>query len=158
MQNKTNTGKKGKNVPVTGRGGPIGLWDVEALTFSRQSANRWRWGCQPYAPTTLYSLGRFLVHISVRGWVDPSAIMRLEVLRKLKISNDLIGNLNRCLPACSIAPPKTQHNTNLIRVRYIEDLLYIISHVRQLIHCPLLNFLFSGLFSTFCMCCVFYVF
>jgi hypothetical protein len=23
---------------------PIGLWDVEALTFSRQSAHRWRWG------------------------------------------------------------------------------------------------------------------
>jgi hypothetical protein len=23
---------------------PIGLWDVEAPTFSRQSAHRWRWG------------------------------------------------------------------------------------------------------------------
>jgi hypothetical protein len=23
---------------------PIGLWDVEAVTFSRQSAHRWRWG------------------------------------------------------------------------------------------------------------------
>jgi hypothetical protein len=27
---------------------PIGLWDVEAPTFSRQSAHRWRRGCQPY--------------------------------------------------------------------------------------------------------------
>jgi hypothetical protein len=34
---------------------PIGLWDVEAPTFSRQSAHRWRWGCQPHAPATLYS-------------------------------------------------------------------------------------------------------
>jgi hypothetical protein len=33
---------------------PIGLWDVEAPTFSRQSAHRWQWGCQPYAPAALY--------------------------------------------------------------------------------------------------------
>jgi hypothetical protein len=24
---------------------PIGLWDVEVCTSSRQSAHRWRWGC-----------------------------------------------------------------------------------------------------------------
>jgi hypothetical protein len=29
---------------------PIGLWDIETPTFSRQSAHLWRWGCQPYAP------------------------------------------------------------------------------------------------------------
>jgi hypothetical protein len=34
---------------------PIGLWDIEALTYSRQSPHRWRWGCQHYAPATLYS-------------------------------------------------------------------------------------------------------
>jgi hypothetical protein len=34
---------------------PIGLCDVEAPTFSRQSANRWQWGCQPYKPTSLYT-------------------------------------------------------------------------------------------------------
>jgi hypothetical protein len=33
---------------------PIGLWDVEAPTFSRQSAHWWRWGCQPYALAALY--------------------------------------------------------------------------------------------------------
>jgi hypothetical protein len=33
---------------------PIGLWDVETPTFSRQSAHRWRWGCQPYSPGALY--------------------------------------------------------------------------------------------------------
>jgi hypothetical protein len=33
---------------------PVGLWDVEASTFSRQSAHRWRWGCQLYVPVALY--------------------------------------------------------------------------------------------------------
>jgi hypothetical protein len=28
--------------------------DVEAPTFSRQSAYRWRWRYQPYAPAVLY--------------------------------------------------------------------------------------------------------
>jgi hypothetical protein len=32
---------------------PIGLWGI-APTFSRQSAHRWRRGCQPYSPTALY--------------------------------------------------------------------------------------------------------
>jgi hypothetical protein len=26
---------------------PVGLWDVEAPTFYRQSDHRWWWGCQP---------------------------------------------------------------------------------------------------------------
>jgi hypothetical protein len=33
---------------------PTGLWDMEAPTFSRQSAHRWRWVCQPNTPTALY--------------------------------------------------------------------------------------------------------
>jgi hypothetical protein len=43
----------------------------------------------------------------LRGWVDPSAIVRLEGLGKLKKSNDLIGNRTRDLPACSILPQTT---------------------------------------------------
>jgi hypothetical protein len=50
---------------------PIGLWDVEALTFSKKSAHRWRWGCHPYAPAAFYPPGRFLILISVKGRVDP---------------------------------------------------------------------------------------
>jgi hypothetical protein len=51
--------------------------------------------------------GRFLVLISVRGIVDPKAIVRLEELSKLKKSNDLIGNQSHDLPACSIVPQAT---------------------------------------------------
>jgi hypothetical protein len=42
---------EGKADPVTGREG-YWLWDVEAPTFSLQSAHRWRWGCQPHACMT----------------------------------------------------------------------------------------------------------
>jgi hypothetical protein len=40
------------------------------IPICRQSAHRWRWGCQPYAPAALYPPGRFLVPIAVRGCVD----------------------------------------------------------------------------------------
>jgi hypothetical protein len=61
----------------------------------------------PYAPAAFYPPGRFLVFISVRGWVDPSAIMQLEGLGQLKKSNDLIGIPTRSLPACSIVSQPT---------------------------------------------------
>jgi hypothetical protein len=60
----------------------VGLWKVEAPTFSRQSAHRWRWSCQPYSPAALY-LQEDSWYL---GWVDPRAIVRLEGLGKLKNS------------------------------------------------------------------------
>jgi hypothetical protein len=51
--------------------------------------------------------GRFLVLVSVRGSVDPRAIVRLEGLGIFKKSNNLIGIRTRDLPACSIVPQPT---------------------------------------------------
>jgi hypothetical protein len=53
------------------------MWEVEAPTIYRQSAHRWRWNCQPYVPAAIYLPGKFLVHISVRGWIDPRVIVWL---------------------------------------------------------------------------------
>jgi hypothetical protein len=89
---------------------PIQLWDVEDPTFSRQSAHRWRWGCQPYPPAAFYLPRIFLELTPVRGWVIPRAIVRLGGLGKLKKkkSNNFIRYLTRDFPACSTAPQLTR--------------------------------------------------
>jgi hypothetical protein len=80
--------------------------------FSRQSAHRWRWDCQPSEPAALYPPARFLVLISVRGRVDTRAIVWLEGLSQLKMQwphqesnprpSDLWNNSFRCCSSRSL--------------------------------------------------------
>jgi hypothetical protein len=65
---------------------------------------------------------RILVLISVRGRVDPRAIVRLEELGKVKKCNNLIGNRNRDLPACSIVPQPATLPHALSVVKYPTEI------------------------------------
>jgi hypothetical protein len=50
-----NRSKKKRSYPCNKPQRLTGLWDVQAPTFSRQPAHRWRWGRQTYAPAALYA-------------------------------------------------------------------------------------------------------
>jgi hypothetical protein len=80
---------------------PIGLWGVEAPTFSRQSAHRWRWGCQPHMPADRpfpqevswywFLLGAKWTPGPHWGWKDEAMTC-----------NDIIWSLNQ--PPCLVPP------------------------------------------------------
>jgi hypothetical protein len=71
--------EKSKAITVTGHAGTYSCDTSKLPHFSRKSAYRWRWGCQPYAPVALYlqenSLCSFLLEAETtprpqRAWKD----------------------------------------------------------------------------------------
>jgi hypothetical protein len=63
--------------------GPLGLWDVEASTFSTQLADP-DGEIVSLTHRSLYPQGKFLVLISVEVWVHSRDIVGLETLCELK--------------------------------------------------------------------------
>jgi hypothetical protein len=89
-----------------------------------QSAHRRRWDYEAYELAALYPppQSMLLVLIHFGGWVNPSAIVPLEMLDKLKKkkSNELKEIRTRDLPACTIVhQPTTLLQTHHIKYSFV---------------------------------------
>jgi hypothetical protein len=96
-----------------------GLWDIKAPRF-RQSAHRQQWGCQSYAPVTLFTPRDILGTHFYQGLSRPQGYSAAGSIRLIEKSDDLNRNLTHDLPEFTkLYGIKSQNNVILIFTYYI---------------------------------------
>jgi hypothetical protein len=90
---------------------PIGVWDVEDPTLSRQLAHRWWRGCQSHAQASFYSPRTFFIFVSGVHFCQRlsklKGLVQLEGLGKSIKFNYLIGSQTHNLQGLEHSAPAT---------------------------------------------------
>jgi hypothetical protein len=88
---------------IKGYGRQKQVWDTLFKTIDTQTAVR----LSALRAGRVLPQKDLLVFISVRGCVNPRAMVRLEGLDKLETFNDIIETRTHDLPICSLVPQPT---------------------------------------------------
>jgi hypothetical protein len=148
-------GKKKVKLSHYRREGALGVPGGWGSRISRQSAHE---GGKVVSLTHRPPLPqeRFLVLISVRGWVDPRAHNATGRIKSLKNSSDSIGNRTCDLPVCSAVPqptaplrtpsslPKVMKNPEALTFRITKGLFMPVAGKRYLYLYPVSDELLYG--------------